>query len=145
MLSDYIAVGFVLVILILAMVALFSILPSIGEARYDRRKHISLKLNDVMSRLANEGAPPVRDSAYLDPYESGEVSRGYKGNFISIQYYVILLLFILFDIDMILLFPWAFNFKALGFIPFAETIIFLAMPVFVVYYAFKEKYMEWSR
>ncbi len=145
MLSDYIAVGFVLILLIAAMVALFSILPSLGPVRYEKRKHISFKFTDIVKRLAYESEPPVKDSSYLEPYESGEIAKKYKGNFISIQYYVVLLLFLLFDIDMLLLFPWAFNFKTLGFYPFIETLIFLAMPVFVVYYAFKEKYMEWLK
>lgn len=145
MLYDYIAIGFVIVLLILAMLGLFAILPSIGAARYDREGKISLKVDSVIRRLANESSPPVKDATYLEPYESGEVSKGYKGNFVSIQYYVIILLFVLFDIDMILLFPWAFNFKSLGLIPFIETMIFLAMPLFAVLYAFKEKYMEWLK
>ncbi|MCL4314361.1 MAG: NADH-quinone oxidoreductase subunit A [Candidatus Thermoplasmatota archaeon] len=145
MLYNYIAIGLVIVLLILAMLGLFAVLPSIGMARYDKEKKISLKIDGIISRLANESSPPVKDTSYLEPYESGEISRGYRGNFVSIQYYVIILLFVLFDIDMILLFPWAFNFRSLGLIPFLETLIFLAMPLFAVLYAFREKYMEWLK
>ncbi len=63
----------------------------------------------------------------------------------TIQYIPVILLFILFDVDMVLLFPWAYRFKSLGIVPFVETIIFLVMPLFVVYYAFKEGYMRWER
>ena len=88
---------------------------------------------------------PVKSTKYLEPYESGEVSRGEIGKFVHVQYYVIILLFVLFDVDMALLFPWAFDFKALGILPFINTLIFLAMPLFVVYYAFKEGHMRWMK
>jgi len=46
---------------------------------------------------------------------------------------------------MLLLLPWAFDFYALGVIPFMETIVFLAMPLFAVFYAYKKGYMRWMK
>ncbi|MEM3676218.1 MAG: NADH-quinone oxidoreductase subunit A [Thermoplasmataceae archaeon] len=145
MLDGYIPLLILLVLLVLGMIGLFSVLPAISENRFSRRKKISLKPDSVLQNLIGERGPPVKDGRYLEPYESGEVSRGEYRGYITVQYYVIILLFILFDVDMVLLFPWAMDFMSLGFIPFIETIVFLAMPLFVVYYAFKEGYMRWQR
>lgn len=145
MLDGYIPLLITLVLLVLGMIGLFSLLPSIGDSRYRKDKKISLKPEEILKNLNMERAPPAKNGAYLEPYETGEVSRGEAGKFVTVQYYVIVLLFILFDIDMVLLFPWAFDFKALGLSAFLETLLFLAMPLFVVYYAFKEGYMRWQR
>lgn len=145
MLDGYIPLLITLVLIILGLVATFSVLPSIAESRYKKDKKISLRPDDIISNMVKERSPPVEDGTYLQTYESGEVAKGEVGKFVTVQYYVIILLFILFDVDMVLLFPWALNFKALGFAPFVETLIFLAMPLFVVYYAFKEGYMRWEK
>ena len=145
MLDGYIPLLITLVLIILGMIATFSVLPSIGESRYRKNTKISFRPRDIMANLLLERSPPARDAAYLDPYESGEVAKGEIGKFVAVQYYVVILLFILFDVDMVLLFPWAMDFAKLGFTPFIETLVFLAMPLFVVYYAFKEGYMRWQR
>ncbi len=145
MLDGYIPLLITLVLMVLGMIGLYSILPTLGESRFRRDKKFSLKPDEIVRNLVLERSPPAKDGAYLDPYETGEVSRGDIGKFVTVQYYVIVLLFILFDVDMVLLFPWAFDFKALGLVPFLETLLFLAMPLFVVYYAFKEGYMRWQK
>lgn len=145
MLSGYIPLAIVLILLLVALALVFAILPTIGARRYDPNGRFSMKFKDILRNLTNSASPPVKDKRYLQPYESGEVSRGEFGSYINIQYYVIILLFIIFDVDMILLFPWAFNFYNLGFPAFLETIIFLLMPIFAVYYAFKEGYMRWLK
>ena len=113
MLDGYIPLLITLVLIILGLVATFSVLPSISESRYNKDKKISLKPDAVIANLVRERSPPAKDGSYLQTYESGEVSKGDVGKFVTVQYYVIILLFILFDVDMVLLFPWAMNFKAL--------------------------------
>lgn len=145
MLTGYLPIAIILVLLILVMPLVFSILPSISEGRYKKKTGVSLKISDVISNMANAASPNVRDQRYLEPYESGEVAKGKFGSFVNIQYYVVVLLFVLFDVDMVLLFPWAFNFYNLGLYPFVETIIFMLMPLFAVFYAFKEGHMRWIK
>jgi NADH dehydrogenase subunit A (EC 1.6.5.3) len=145
MLYGYLPIAIILILLILAMFATFMVLPSISEGRYKKGKGISLKPKDILETAGNASSPKVSDSSYMEPYESGEISRGSFGSFINIQYYVILLLFVVFDVDMVLLFPWAFDFYKLGLLSFIETVIFLLMPLFVVYYAFKEGHMRWIK
>jgi NADH-quinone oxidoreductase subunit A len=145
MLYGYIPLLITLVLLIIGMGALFAILPSLSQNRFGKNGHVSFKVNDILSNMVNVNNPPVKDQAYLETYESGEVARGEIGKFVSIQYYIIVLLFVLFDVDMVLLFPWAFDFKSLGLGAFIDTLVFLAMPLFAVFYAFKEGYMEWLK
>ncbi len=144
MLEGYLPIAIILILLILAMTMAFAVLPSLSEGRY-KKPGISLKPSDILKNLGNSMSPKVEDSTYMEPYETGEVSRGDFGKFVNIQYYVVVLLFVLFDVDMVLLFPWAFNFYQLKVYAFIETIIFLLMPLFAVYYAFKEGYMRWIK
>ncbi len=145
LLYGYIPAIITLILLVLAMYLVFTILPALSQARTkaDRNK-IYLKPSDVIRELAKESSP-VKGSNYTEPYESGEVARGSYNNFVRVQYYVIVLLFILFDVDMALLLPWAFDFKALGFYDFMETIIFILMPLTAVLYAFRKGYMRWIK
>jgi NADH dehydrogenase subunit A (EC 1.6.5.3) len=119
--------------------------PFPGRSRFEKKKKLSFNPFDILTNLVKSENPPVKSTRYLEPYESGEVSRGEIGKFVHVQYYVIILLFVLFDVDLALLFPWAFDFKSLGLLPFINTLIFLAMPLFVVYYAFKEGHMRWMK
>jgi NADH:ubiquinone oxidoreductase subunit 3 (subunit A) len=144
MLEGYLPIAIILILLILAMVLIFSIIPSLSEGRY-KKPGISLKPSDIIKNLGNSMSPKVQDSRYMEPYETGEVSVGDFGKYVNIQYFVVVLLFVLFDVDMVLLFPWAFDFYHLGVYPFVETIIFLLMPLFAVYYAFKEGHMRWVK
>jgi NADH:ubiquinone oxidoreductase subunit 3 (subunit A) len=145
MLYGYIPLLIILILLIIALGGLFAILPSLSQNRFGSGKHVSFKVKDIIFNMVNVNSPPVRDTTYLETYETGEVSKGDIGKFVNIQYYIIVLLFVVFDVDMVLLLPWAFDFKNLGVIPFLETLVFLAMPLFAVYYAFKEGYMEWLK
>ncbi|MCL4350014.1 MAG: NADH-quinone oxidoreductase subunit A [Candidatus Thermoplasmatota archaeon] len=145
LLYGYIPALITLVLMAAGMYLVFNILPSISGARTKPKgSHISLKPSDILYNLSRESAP-VKGSRYTEPYESGEVARGSYNNFVRVQYYVIILLFILFDVDMALLLPWAFQFKTLGLIPFIETIIFILMPMTAVFYAFRKGYMRWIK
>ena len=144
-LYGYIPALITLVLLALAMFLLFTVLPSLDKSRLKPlNSKISFRPDDVIRNLSKE-ASPVKGSSYTEPYESGEVARGSYQSFVRVQYYVIVLLFILFDIDMALLLPWAFDFKSLGLYPFIETIIFISMPMTVVFYAFRKGYMRWIK
>ncbi|HHD80488.1 MAG TPA: NAD(P)H-quinone oxidoreductase subunit 3, partial [Campylobacterales bacterium] len=62
----------------------------------------------------------------LTIYECGpEVTK--QPNTISIQFYLIALLFILFDVEIIFMFPWAIDFKLLGWFGFVEMILFILL------------------
>ena len=78
----------------------------------------------------------------LTIYECGpEVTK--QPNTISVQFYLIALLFILFDVEIIFMFPWAIDFKLLGWFGFAEMILFILLLTIGFVYAWKKGALEW--
>ena len=75
-------------------------------------------------------------------YECGpEVTK--QPNRISAQFYLIALLFILFDVEIIFMFPWAVDFKILGWFGFTEMILFIVLLAIGFIYAWKKGALEW--
>jgi len=78
----------------------------------------------------------------LTIYECGpEVTK--QPNTISTQFYLIALLFILFDVEIIFMFPWAIDFKLLGWFGFAEMVLFIVLLTIGFIYAWKKGALEW--
>ena len=78
----------------------------------------------------------------LSIYECGpEVTK--QPNTISVQFYLIALLFILFDVEIIFMFPWAIDFKLLGWFGFVEMILFILLLAIGFVYAWKKGALEW--
>ena len=78
----------------------------------------------------------------LSIYECGpEVTK--QPNTISAQFYLIALLFILFDVEIIFMFPWAIDFKLLGWFGFTEMILFILLLTIGFVYAWKKGALEW--
>jgi NADH-quinone oxidoreductase subunit A len=95
-----------------------------------------------VSRLFRPNHPnPVKLSAY----ECGnEPVRLPKGERFSVKFYVVAMLFIIFDIETIFLFPWAITFRQLGTFGLVEMAIFIAL-VFVAYvYVWRKGGLDWS-
>lgn len=61
----------------------------------------------------------------------------------SIQFYLAALLFILFNVEIIFMFPWAINFKLLGWFGFIEMILFISLLAIRFLYAWKKEALEW--
>lgn len=92
---------------------------------------------------------PLRPQAKkLMPYESGMDPVGTARDRFSVKFYLIAMLFIIFDIEVIFMYPWASNFKQLsqqfGAFPFWEMLIFMAI-LFVGYiYLYKKGGFSWD-
>jgi NADH-quinone oxidoreductase subunit A len=75
-------------------------------------------------------------------YECGpEVTK--QPNSISVQFYLMALLFILFDVEIVFMFPWAVDFKVLGWFGFIEMILFIVLLTIGFIYAWKKGALEW--
>lgn len=89
----------------------------------------------------------IRPSTYsrtkMAAYECGVEMQGEPRERYSIRYYVIAVLFVVFDVETIFLFPWAVKYRALGLFGFVEMVIFLAILVFGYLYAWKKGALEW--
>jgi NADH-quinone oxidoreductase subunit A len=84
--------------------------------------------------------------AKLAPYECGIVpERLPKGERFSVKFYVVAMLFIIFDVETIFLFPWAVAFRQLGLFGLVEMAVFIAL-VFVAYvYVWRKGGLDWQR
>jgi NADH-quinone oxidoreductase subunit A len=86
-----------------------------------------------------------RDSAVkLEPYECGIEPTSYAfDNRFSVRYFLIAVLFIIFDVETIFLFPWAIRFKQLGWFGAIEMAIFITLLLVGYFYAWKRKVLTW--
>jgi NADH-quinone oxidoreductase subunit A len=89
-------------------------------------------------------APKKPFPAKTAPYECGLDSRGNPWIQYQAQYYLFALIFVLFDVEVIFIYPWAVAFKQLGMFAFVEMIIFIAILSFGLLYAWKKGLLEWE-
>lgn len=78
------------------------------------------------------------------PYESGLVPFGQAQRRFPVQFYLVAVLFILFDVEIIFFYPWAVMFRALGLFGFIEMIIFIAILLVGYIYVWKKGALEWE-
>lgn len=78
-------------------------------------------------------------------YECGEVPFGSAWVQYNVRYYIYALIFVIFDVEVVFLFPWAVVYKSLGFFAFVEMIIFLAILIFGLVYVWKKGALKWVR
>lgn len=80
----------------------------------------------------------------LTPFESGVEVVGNARSPISIKYFLVAILFVLFDVEVIFMYPWAVNFKALGSQGMIEMFIFMATLLAGFIYVIKKKALDWD-
>src|SRR5919109_2948168 len=99
----------------------------------------------VASLIVSRALGPRRPTpAKLSPYECGIVPERVPRERFPVKFYVIAMLFIIFDIETIFLFPWAVTFRQLGLFGLVEMAIFIGL-VFVAYaYVWRKGGLEWS-
>jgi NADH-quinone oxidoreductase subunit A len=84
--------------------------------------------------------------AKLMPYESGIVpERLPRGERFSVNFYVVAMLFIIFDIETIFLFPWAVGFRSLGLFGLVEMAIFIGLVLVAYVYVWRSGGLDWQR
>src|SRR5512141_2691267 len=88
--------------------------------------------------------PHKPNAVKLSPYECGnDPVRLPQGERFSVKFYVVAMLFIIFDIETIFLFPWAVSFRQLGLFGLVEMAVFIAL-VFVAYvYVWRSGGLDW--
>ncbi len=90
-------------------------------------------------------SPRSRGERSQDPYESGEVPMGAAWIQFDIHYYLFCLIFLAFDVEVVLLFPVLVAYKELGgLLPFFEVALFLGIVSFAILYAWKKGVFEWK-
>ncbi|MBD1870836.1 photosynthetic/respiratory NAD(P)H-quinone oxidoreductase subunit C [Oculatella sp. FACHB-28] len=77
-------------------------------------------------------------------YESGMEPIGGAWIQFNIRYYMFALVFVIFDVETVFLYPWAVAFNQLGLLAFVEALIFIAILVVGLVYAWRKGALEWS-
>lgn len=93
-----------------------------------------------LSRLLRPSQPSYEK---LTTYESGIDPIGVGWSQTNVRYYVYALLFVIFDVEAVFLFPWAIVFQKLGTQAFVEMVIFIAILAIALLYAIKKRLLEW--
>jgi NADH-quinone oxidoreductase subunit A len=94
----------------------------------------------IVARLIRPNNP---DPVKLSTYECGVETVGEARGRYSINYYVIAVLFVVFDVEVIFLFPWAVRYKQLALMGFAAMVTFLLILLVGYVYAWKKGALEW--
>jgi len=79
-----------------------------------------------------------------EPYESGMIPYGPGTRQMSVRFYLVAVLFIIFDVEVIFFLPWAVTFKQLGLFSFIEMIIFVVILMVGFIYLWKKGALEWE-
>lgn len=87
--------------------------------------------------------PDVPTREKTTTYESGIDPVGVGWTQTNVRYYLFALLFVVFDVEAVFLFPWAIVFEDLGTHAFVEMVIFIGILAFALLYAIKKKVLEW--
>jgi NADH-quinone oxidoreductase subunit A len=97
----------------------------------------------IIARWASRAlAAKDTEKIKLSVYECGpEVTK--QPNRVSPQFYLFALLFLLFDVEIIFMFPWAVDYKALGWFGLAEMLMFIFLLAIGFVYAWKKGALEW--
>jgi NADH-quinone oxidoreductase subunit A len=108
---------------------------------------IFLVLSLMLPLAALTAAKLVRPSSptrtKLEAYECGIRSASNSRGRYTVRFYIIAILFVIFDVEAVFLFPWAVRYRQLGWFGVAEVSVFLAFLVVAYVWAYKKGAFEW--
>jgi NADH-quinone oxidoreductase subunit A len=103
-----------------------------------------LALGALMLGVGRMVSPNRPDPEKLSPYECGfEAFEDARMKF-DVRYYLVAILFILFDLEIAFLFPWAVVLRDIGYFGFVAMLVFLAILVVGFIYEWKKGALEWE-
>jgi NADH-quinone oxidoreductase subunit A len=121
--GEYVPINYLPVIITLFVATLIGLLPLVMGIMLRPKRSYPLKLS---------------------PYESGMQPIGEPRHRFSVRFYVIAMLFVVFDVEVVFLYPWAVAFDKLGLFGFIEMMIFIFMLLIGYIYAWEKGALEWE-
>ena len=88
--------------------------------------------------------PKRKTKVKLESFECGIESKGNARIPFHIKYFLVAILFVLFDVEVIFMYPWAVNFREFGLPGFIEMIVFIGLLLVGFFYIIKKKALEWE-
>ncbi len=85
------------------------------------------------------------NKAKMSPYECGIIPTGDARGRFSVKFYLVAMLFILFDVEVVFLYPWAVIFKELKMFGFWEMLVYIGVILVGFFYIWKKGVLDWSK
>nr|YP_009867188.1 NADH-plastoquinone oxidoreductase subunit 3 [Amblystegium serpens]QKG04401.1 NADH-plastoquinone oxidoreductase subunit 3 [Amblystegium serpens] len=101
---------------------------------------LTFSISKILTPLSNNNQGPEK----LTSYESGIEPMGDAWIQFQIRYYMFALVFVIFDIETVFLYPWAMSFNELGLSAFIEALFFIFILIIGSVYAWRKGALEWS-
>jgi len=120
--GGFVPVNYLPVVIIVSLATLIGLLPLVVGAILRPKRPYALKLS---------------------PYESGIPPVGEPRHRFSIRFYIIAMLFVVFDVEVVFLYPWAVAFDRLGFFGFVEMAVFIFILLVGYIYAWEKGALDW--
>ncbi len=89
-------------------------------------------------------APKSKNTVKEETYECGVPTQGASWVQYKIGYYLFAIIFLIFDVEIIFMVPWAVVMKDLGLVAFVEISIFLLIVILGLFYAYKKNVLKWD-
>ena len=109
---------------------------------------VSLALAVVVAGvLLGPGAllrPSRPSSTKVEAFECGNPASGSAWGRFSVKFYLTAILFIVFDVEVVFLYPWAIEFRSLGMFGFVEMLVFVAILSLGLAYVWRKGALEWE-
>ncbi len=94
--------------------------------------------------ISHNLGPKRKSKIKQDVFECGIAPQGNARIPFSVKYFLVAILFVLFDVEVIFMYPWAVNFKNLGLLGFFEMLLFIAFFMVGFYYILKKGALKWE-
>ena len=101
---------------------------------------VALMMFTLASLLGPKNPTPEKNI----PYEAGSESTGAQHVKLSVKFYLTAILFVVFDIEAIFLYPWAVLFQRLGWVGLVEMLVFIGVLTAALIYCWKKGALEWE-
>lgn len=88
--------------------------------------------------------PKRKSKIKMDPFECGIEPKGNARIPFNIKYFLVAILFVLFDVEVIFMYPWAVNFRELGSSGFVEMVVFVGLLLVGFFYLIKKGALTWE-
>ena len=98
----------------------------------------------LLGNISRIVGPHKPQASKLTPYESGMPPIGPAQQRYTVRYYIIAMLFVVFDIEAVFLYPWAIAFDAIGIYGLIEMFLFIVLLLVGYVYAWRKGALDWA-
>ena len=104
----------------------------------------AIGLSALLLTLPKILSPKFPSEAKSKPFESGMTPFSLPGGQMPVHFYLVAMLYIVFDVELVFLFPWAVLFRELGVFGLLEMAVFMGFVVLGLCYVWKKRALEWE-